>query len=56
MVKMFPRIEAPIEVANDEDRIPGDCFWEQQESDAPTGADRGDCTVARKRRRGFLRQ
>ena len=56
MIKMFPLIDAPIEVANDEDWIPGDCFWEQQGSDAPTGADQGDCTVARRRRRGFLRQ
>ena len=56
MVKMFPLIEAPVEIANDKDWTPGDCFWEQQDGDAPAGAGGGDCTVACKRRRGVLRQ
>ena len=56
MVKMFPLIEAPVEIANDRDWTPGDCFWEQQDGDAPAGAGRRDRTVHPERRRGFLRQ
>ena len=29
--EMLPQIEAPAQIANDQDWIPGDCFWEESE-------------------------
>ena len=54
--EMFPLIEAPVEIANDRDWIPGDCFWEPENGDASIDARRRNRTIQPERRRGFLRQ
>ena len=38
--EMFPLIKAPVEMANDKDWTPGDCFWEQQGGDVSVDARR----------------
>ena len=54
--EMFPLIKAPVEIANDKDWTPGDCFWEQQSDDVSVDDRRRIRTVQPERRRGFLRK
>jgi len=54
--EMFPLIKAPVEIANDKDWTPGDCFWEQKSDDASADDRRRIRTVQPERRRGFFRK
>jgi hypothetical protein len=54
--EMFPLIKTPVEIANDKDWTPGDCFWEQQSDDVSVDDRRRIRTVQPERRRGFLRK
>ena len=54
--EMLPLIEAPVEMANDQDWTPGDCFWDQQSGDVSVDTRRRIRTAQPERRRGFLRE
>ena len=54
--EMFPLIEVSVEIANDRDWIPGDCFWEQQSRGASVDVCRRNCTIQPERCRGVLGQ
>ena len=54
--EMFPRIEAPAQIINDEDWTQGDCFWKEEDGSPPQGARRRARAAQPERRRGFLRE
>ena len=54
--EMFPKIEAPAQIINDEDWTQGDCFWKDQNDDVTQSARRKTTAAQPERRRGVLRE